>query len=94
MTQIAAAEERRLHDYMNALAKEIWATSNVRLQRYVDEETHRPSERAPRLADKYRKDTTGRLGFETNAHYTKDDLARSNPICTGDFETFVRFLYH
>jgi hypothetical protein len=93
MTQIAATEERQLHDYMNALSKETWATSNARLQQYVNEETHRPSERAPRLADKYRKNTADRLGFETNAHYTKDDLARSNPICTGDFETFVSLIF-
>ena len=85
MSLHAASQNRELEEYMKSVSQESWAISNQRLQKYIREEIDRPKERAPRLADKYRLNTAGRLGFETDAKYKPADLARTNPIVTGEF---------
>lgn len=85
----AASEDMELQEYMKKISQEPWAISNQRLQKFVQTELNRPKETASRT--KQLLNTASRLGFEANAHYTPDDLARTNPICTGEFSKLSTF---
>ena len=80
-SKLANTETETLKAYMIAVSKEPWAASNPRLLAFIkDEVSEKP--RVPRLAEKYRVDTTSRLGFDTK--YQGCDFLRTNPIVTGN----------
>lgn len=74
-------EDDALKEYMISVSKESWASGNARLQSFIKGEVSVKA-RAPRLADKYRVDTSARLGFD--AKFDPADFLRTNPIVTGN----------
>jgi hypothetical protein len=75
---------------MKQVLEQPWAQTNGRLVNYIQEELYQPKEKPSRLADKYRLNTASRLGFEPNAHYSQADIMRTNPICTGEYQEFLK----
>ncbi|KAJ3332302.1 hypothetical protein HDU76_000677 [Blyttiomyces sp. JEL0837] len=81
VVEISTREGQDLKDYMKSVAAEHWALPNSRLQKYVNDTLNKKKRIRFRNEP---QNTRDRLGFVPGG-YTKQDMARMNPVVTGSY---------